>query len=161
MQVVSHTFYWLHLIIFLIFVIMYLANAYAFFERPSYNSGITIILLSIGAMQPALALAKQHALDTLNSISHYYYFYGVICFCSFGLLINNFSRQHQRSILTASCITLACLLTWKPEYLSRPFLIPMDWPRFAEEISSADQDVVVPLNPNWRTVIPRARPHDE
>ncbi len=152
-QAVNVPFYWLHVVILLIYVTISLSCVCIFLKSPGYKFGVTLILLSIGAMQPVLAILKQHALHTLTSVSHYYYFYGVICLCSFALIVNKISPKHRRSILTASCMVLACMLWWKPQYLSRPFLIPMNWPRFAEEISSVDHDVVVPLNPDWRAVI--------
>ena len=160
-EAVTVPFYWLHVVILLIFVIIGVANIYIFFRDPGYNSGATLLLFSIGAIQPILAVLKQHALHTLTSVSHYYYFYGVICFCSFALIVNKISPQHRRSFLTASCAVLACILLWKPQYLSRPLLAPMNWTRFAEEISAADHEVVVPLNPGWRAVIPMARTYGE
>jgi hypothetical protein len=160
-QTIIQTFACRHEAVLLIYLIIGAANTYMYVIDTKYKSGITLVLLSIGAMQPILAFKKQQALHVLTSTSHYYYFYGVICFCSFASIVNNISPRHQRSILIASCMILACLLAWKPQYLSRPSLIPMNWPRFAEEISVADHDVVVPLNPDWRAVIPSAQTHGE
>lgn len=160
-QTINHPLYWLHVVILLICILICLANTVIFFTTPSYKFGVTLILLAIGAAQPVFAYMKQHTPNTLTPVSHYYYFFGVICFCSFGLIVNKLLPQHQRSILIASCMILACVLGWKPQYLSRPFLIPMNWSRFAEEISAADHDVIVPLNPDWRADIRRARTYIE
>ena len=160
-QTINHPLYWLHVVILLICILICLANTVIFFKAPSYKFGMTLILLAIGATQPIFAYMKQHTPNTLTPVSHYYYFFGVICFCSFGLIVNKLLPRHQRSILIASCMILACVLGWKPQYLSRPFLIPMNWSRFAEEISTADHDVIVPLNPDWRADIRRARTYIE
>jgi len=160
-QTINHPLYWLHVVILLIYIKICLANTVIFFTAPSYKFGVTLILLAIGATQPILAYMKQHTPNTLTPVSHYYYFYGVICFCSFALIVNKVLPRYQRSILIASSMILACMLGWKPQYLSRPFLIPMNWSRFAEEISAADHDVIVPLNPDWRAEIRRAQTYVE
>ena len=54
----------------------------------------------------------------------------------------------------------ACLLFFRaaePKYLIRQNLIDMRWSEFAAKISAGEQDVVVPLNPGWRTVINQTR----
>jgi hypothetical protein len=152
---VNHPFYWVHIAILGIFATISILMFILFLRDQDYISCVTVFMLATGALQPILAFKKQHAFHTLGSVSHYYYFFGVICFCSTAMLIDRFIPNRRKWAWFFLASALGCLLLWKPQYFSRPFLASMEWPKYADEISSSrGGDVVVPLNPGWRAVIP-------
>jgi hypothetical protein len=117
------------------------------------------VLMFIGGLQPILAFLKQHASYMLASSSHYFYFLGVFSFCAIGLAIKQLPRIYRISASTALLSVLVCTLFLHPEYLSRAYLTPLHWRHYADQIKRGNKDVVVPLNPNWRVVMPgEARP---
>jgi hypothetical protein len=157
-QTVNLPFSKTHLALLAVFVTIAGLNLIIFLRTPSRHNATTIFLLSLGSLQPVLAFLKQQERHTLTSTSHYYYFFGVICFCTVPSLAREFIKERSRAVTIGFYAALACAFVAKPHYLVRAPLVDMDWPLFSAKINDGTHETLVPLNPNWRAVIPPRRP---
>jgi hypothetical protein len=146
-----------HLILMVPFAAAFVATMVVVWLRPNRISLTMAVLMAIGWLQPILAFVKQHdiAMVTLTSTSHYFYFVGVVSFCAIGLAVKQLPRRYRIASSATLLSVLIGALFLRPEYLSRAYLTPLDWSRYADRIKRGDENVIVPLNPNWRAVINR------
>lgn len=135
------------------YIIIFAVSTIIMLGHYSYRNVLIVTLMCIGASQPIFAFAKQREWHTLSSISHYYYFFGVIALCSAASTILRSEINNRKAIVLAGCASLLLFMTAKPEYLLRPRLRDLDWPKFAIRISAGEHAVVAPLNPDWKLVI--------
>jgi len=143
-----------HLALIAVFASALVATMVVVWLRPNRISLTMAVLMVIGGFQPILAFFKQHATHTLTSTSHYFYFLGVVSFCAVGLALNQLPRRYRIAASATLLTVLICALLLRPEYLSRAYLTPLNWYCYADRIKRGDEYVIVPLNPNWRAVIP-------
>ena len=132
-----------------VFIFAILAMLSSFSSRDIF----IVLLLSIGAGQPVMAYAKQHALHPLSSVSHYYYFLGVIALCSAVSMLRERPGKYREISIAAVYAFVLLFLIRDPKFFIRPQLTDMHWLAFAAKISAGERNVVVPLNPGWRAVI--------
>jgi hypothetical protein len=156
-QAVNSPFGHSQLLILSIYIIIFVYSIINLLKSYSYRSVIIVLLMCIGALQPILAYTKQREWHTLSSISHYYYFFGVIALCSVASTIIMGQTNNRKAIVLSGCTCLLLFLIAKPEYFIRPRLRDMNWPKFAARISAGEHTVVAPLNPGWRVVITQDR----
>src|SRR5262249_30356692 len=142
-----------HLILMVLFAAAFAATMVVFWLRPNRISLTIVVLMVIGGLQPILAFVKQHDIDTLTTASHYFYFLGVFSFCGTSLALKQLPRQYRIAASGTLLSGLICALLLRPEYLSRAYLTPLNWPRYADRIRRGDENVIVPLNPNCPAVI--------
>ena len=135
------------LIILALYLTIFLSFVGVMLRSCSSRNVLIVLLLSIGAAQPVLAFAKQQEWHTLSSISHYYYFFGVIALSSTASTILASHRSHRGAIVASGGACLLLFLIARPEYLIRPRLVDMNWPRFADRISAGERNLVAPLTP--------------
>ena len=145
------------LVLLILYIIVFLSFIALMLRSYSSRNLLIVLLLSIGAIQPFLALIKQQEWHTLSSVSHYFYFFGVVALCSTASTIIASHHSHRVAIVASGGACLLLFLIARPEFLIRPRLMDMNWPKFAARISAGDHNVVAPLNPDWRAVINRDR----
>jgi hypothetical protein len=155
--IVSATASPFHLILMVTFAAAFGGTIVVVWLRPNRISLTMAVLMIIGWLQPILAFVKQHdiPMGTLASPSHYFYFLGVVSFCAIGLAVKQLPRRYRIASSATLLSVLISALLLRPEYLSRAYLTPLNWSRYADRIKRGDENVIVPLNPNWRAVINR------
>jgi hypothetical protein len=143
-----------HLALMVVFAAAFAVTVVTLWLRPNRISLTMTVLMVIGGLQPILAFLKQHATHPLTSTSHYFYFLGVVSFCAISLTVKQLPHRYRIASSATLLSVLIGALLLRPEYLSRTYLTPLNWSGYADRIKRGDKNVVVPLNPDWRAVIP-------
>lgn len=143
-----------HMALWGLMLVGLLAGMVRVVQRPDWTRAVMFGMVCMGAVQPFLAFAKQNAMHTLSSPSHYFYLWGVV---SVWIVVAMLPRRFMlRSWLVPAAMAgvIAVGLFRFPDYFRRSALAQLDWPGYAKKVAASRAPTVVPLNPlPWYMVV--------